>query len=137
MRSNRPDVRLAVRVVLPDYVSRATGRPVETRQARMYDRYTVKQTPGPSGAHNWQPMSFNPQTKLVYIPAQLTSQLFAFDQTRQVKPGVWNTGLDFGALSTLTMKALLAGAVKAVATDLSDGDRRGPAEHADFPINKA
>jgi len=30
VRSNRPDVRLAVRVVLPGYVSRATGRPVET-----------------------------------------------------------------------------------------------------------
>jgi hypothetical protein len=35
------------------------------------------------------------------------------------------------------VKALLAGAVKAVATELSLGDRRGPAEHAHFPINKA
>jgi hypothetical protein len=37
----------------------------------------------------------------------------------------------------MEVQALLAGAVKAVATDLSDGDRREPAEHADFPINKA
>ena len=26
--------------------------------------------PGPYGAHNWHPMSFNPQTGLVYLPAQ-------------------------------------------------------------------
>ena len=26
--------------------------------------------PGPFGAHNWHPMSFNPQTGLVYLPAQ-------------------------------------------------------------------
>lgn len=27
--------------------------------------------PGPRGAHSWQPMTFNPTTGLVYIPAQL------------------------------------------------------------------
>ena len=26
--------------------------------------------PGPFGAHNWHPMSFNPQTGLAYVPAQ-------------------------------------------------------------------
>ena len=26
-------------------------------------------TPGPGGAHNWSPMSFNPATGLVYIPS--------------------------------------------------------------------
>ena len=26
--------------------------------------------PGPFGAHNWHPMSFNPQTGLAYLPAQ-------------------------------------------------------------------
>ncbi|CAN7764294.1 hypothetical protein LJR084_007309 [Variovorax sp. LjRoot84] len=26
--------------------------------------------PGPFGAHNWHSMSFNPQTGLVYLPAQ-------------------------------------------------------------------
>jgi quinohemoprotein ethanol dehydrogenase len=28
--------------------------------------------PSPHGGHNWQPMAFNPATKLVYIPSQLT-----------------------------------------------------------------
>lgn len=49
-------------------VDRATGRPIETKQARYTDRVTTL-FPGPGGAHNWQPMSFNPATGLVYIPA--------------------------------------------------------------------
>jgi quinohemoprotein ethanol dehydrogenase len=54
-------------------------------------------------------MAYNPQTKLVYIPAQQTPQLFAYDKTRSVKPGVWNTGVDFGAIATLTVAAMAAG----------------------------
>ena len=48
-----------------------TGRPVETEFAR-YDEtgIAVKITPGPGGAHNWQPMSYSPLTGLVYIPAK-------------------------------------------------------------------
>ena len=48
-----------------------TGRPVETEFAR-YDETgkAVKITPGPGGAHNWQPMSYSPLTGLVYIPAK-------------------------------------------------------------------
>lgn len=45
------------------------GRPIELAAARdgntPYDAI-----PGPYGAHNWHPMSFNPQTGLVYLPAQ-------------------------------------------------------------------
>ncbi|MEM7468690.1 MAG: PQQ-dependent dehydrogenase, methanol/ethanol family [Pseudomonadota bacterium] len=44
-----------------------TGRPVEIVGARYEDgEETV--WPGPLGAHNWQPMSYNPGTGLVYIP---------------------------------------------------------------------
>lgn len=46
----------------------ANGRPVELPAARDADRY--ESIPGPDGAHNWQPMSFNPLTGLVYLPAQ-------------------------------------------------------------------
>ena len=45
-----------------------TGRPIETPNARYTKPEMIK--PGPLGGHNWQPMSFNPQTGLVYIPAQ-------------------------------------------------------------------
>ena len=87
----------------------AKGRPIENPAMSSYRDAPKMVQPSPHGGHNWQPMSFNPQTKLVYLPAQLTAQLFVHDKTRSVKPGVWNTGLDFGALSSMTMKALAAG----------------------------
>ena len=44
-----------------------TGRPVEIEGARYEDgEETI--WPGPLGAHNWHPMSYNPNTGLVYIP---------------------------------------------------------------------
>lgn len=46
----------------------ATGRPVEVPEARFPDGSTFAMRPGPLGAHNWSPMSFNPVTGLVYIP---------------------------------------------------------------------
>ena len=46
----------------------ANGRPIEVKQAREEAAYDS--IPGPFGAHNWHPMSFNPQTGLVYLPAQ-------------------------------------------------------------------
>ena len=46
----------------------ANGRPIEVKEARGDAAYDS--IPGPFGAHNWHPMSFNPQTGLVYLPAQ-------------------------------------------------------------------
>jgi len=47
----------------------AGGRPIEAPEARSPDK-SFDSIPGPYGAHNWHPMSFNPQTGLVYLPAQ-------------------------------------------------------------------
>jgi len=47
----------------------ANGRPIEVPEARSADK-SFDSIPGPYGAHNWHPMSFNPQTGLVYLPAQ-------------------------------------------------------------------
>ena len=44
------------------------GRPIEVAEARSEAPHDT--IPGPFGAHNWHPMSFNPQTGLVYLPAQ-------------------------------------------------------------------
>ncbi|HEY0482446.1 MAG TPA: PQQ-dependent dehydrogenase, methanol/ethanol family [Kofleriaceae bacterium] len=44
------------------------GRPIETAKARPDGPFDA--IPGPYGAHNWHPMSFNPTTGLVYLPAQ-------------------------------------------------------------------
>jgi quinohemoprotein ethanol dehydrogenase len=60
----------------------ASGRPVVNPAAR-YDK-TGKgfiQAPGFSGAHNWQPMAFDPHSSLMYIPAAEFS--FPFVATRQ------------------------------------------------------
>ena len=46
----------------------ANGRPIEVKEARGEAAYDS--IPGPFGAHNWHPMSYNPQTGLVYLPAQ-------------------------------------------------------------------
>jgi quinohemoprotein ethanol dehydrogenase len=45
------------------------GRPMDVAEARSTDK-PYDSIPGPFGAHNWHSMSFNPQTGLVYLPAQ-------------------------------------------------------------------
>jgi quinohemoprotein ethanol dehydrogenase len=53
-----------------------TGRPIENPEAR-YGFSPVALSPGPLGAHNWSPMSFNPITGLVYLPAGNNSAVYA------------------------------------------------------------
>lgn len=45
------------------------GRPIEIASAREGTKPNDT-IPGPFGAHNWHPMSFNPQTGYAYLPAQ-------------------------------------------------------------------
>ena len=77
-------------------VDRATGRPIETKQARYTDR-VVTIWPGPGGAHNWHPMSFNPATGLVYIPAVEGNFGYAREPGFKRVPGFWNMGIDLNA----------------------------------------
>lgn len=74
-------------------VDKKTGRPVENPGVRYKDAAAFIK-PGPLGGHNWQPMSFNPQTGLVYIPAQDTLFIYSPDKKFQYRPGTWNTGID-------------------------------------------
>jgi PQQ-dependent dehydrogenase (methanol/ethanol family) len=46
-----------------------TGRPIINPEVK-YDKDPVPVSPGGGGAHNWSPMSYNPQTGLVYIPTR-------------------------------------------------------------------
>jgi len=57
------------KVTWAERVDMKTGRPIETPEARDPDGVSVIY-PGFLGAHNWQPMSYNPGTGLVYIPYQ-------------------------------------------------------------------
>lgn len=87
-----------------------TGRPNATQEAR-YDQ-SGKPTavvPGPGGAHSWQPMSFSPQTGLVYFPVMEAG--FMFIPAKSVRPSQigWNTGVDFNAGSLPTDPKVLAG----------------------------
>ncbi len=82
----------------------ASGRPIETADARTDKPYDM--IPGPYGAHNWHPMSFNPQTGLVYLPAQnipvrvVEDKKWKHNENALGKPhgGVgWNIGFNFDA----------------------------------------
>jgi PQQ-dependent dehydrogenase (methanol/ethanol family) len=54
------------------------GRPIENPVARALDG-GVHVAPGPNGSHNWHPMSFNPETGLVYFSVYEHSQLHSPD----------------------------------------------------------
>ncbi len=60
------------------HIDLKTGRPVEVPGARYEDGEAVI-SPGPLGAHNWPPMSFNPQTGLAYFPT--IHQRYRYDDT--------------------------------------------------------
>ncbi len=72
-----------------------TGRPIVNPEAH-YGADSISLSPGPGGAHNWSPMSFNPATGLVYIPTSaISSFTFQLDQNFTPKPGQ-NMGIVFG-----------------------------------------
>ena len=81
------------------------GRPIETPKARPDGPFDA--IPGPYGAHNWHPMSFNPTTGLVYLPAQ-NVPIGLMDDKEWKKGAVldgrtasgtgWNTGMIINAV---------------------------------------
>ena len=72
----------------------ATGRPVEIPEARFADApYLV--IPSGIGAHAWHPMSYSPQTGLVYIPSMQVPSAYLDDTDYQRNIGRWNTGVIF------------------------------------------
>lgn len=85
----------------------ANGRPIEVPAARAKDA-SWETIPSAYGAHNWHPMSYSPQTGLVYIPAQgvpvtqTPEQDFAQDQHKPFKFGSnsgWNLGFALNAVA--------------------------------------
>lgn len=57
------------RVTWAKGIDQKTGRPIINTEVK-YGTNPVPVSPGGGGAHNWSPMSFNPQTGLVYIPSR-------------------------------------------------------------------
>jgi quinohemoprotein ethanol dehydrogenase len=86
-----------------------TGRPEIVPEAR-YDRTGGPWRAKPSGygGHNWQPMSFNPTTGLVYIPAFELASTFIGDPNFKPKPVGMNLGLDVTAAMTSNQALFMA-----------------------------
>jgi quinohemoprotein ethanol dehydrogenase len=82
-----------VRVNWASHVDRRTGRPVETPEGN-YDAQPRWVLPSPNGGHLWHPMSYDPETKLVYIPVLELGMLYALDPAFKPVKGAWNWGID-------------------------------------------
>src|SRR6201986_1391535 len=76
-------------VTWADHIDIKTGRPVENPDAR-YTKKMAVVFPAATGAHNWQPMAFNPETGLVYIPAMDSAGIYVGEKTLDYHHGAWN-----------------------------------------------
>jgi len=61
------------------------GRPMVNPEAYYDDKEGIEIWPTGGGAHNWSPMSWNPNTGLVYIPASYMP--FRYQAMTELKPG--------------------------------------------------
>lgn len=69
-----------------------TGRPIENKLAR-YDQANIDIAPNFNGGHNWQPMAFNENLNLVYIPARETFSNYGQDTTWRYNKSGFGTGI--------------------------------------------
>jgi quinohemoprotein ethanol dehydrogenase len=76
------------------HVDMATGRPVEVPEARFYDEKPFTVFPSYLGGHNWHPMSYSPNTGLVYIPVLDIPANYGGDKEFKYRPGLTNLGID-------------------------------------------
>ena len=77
-------------VTWASHVDLETGRPVEAPNARQTEQDQLI-VPGPSGAHNWHPMTYSPATGLVYIPAKVSSGIYHDDLITTKRSTIWTT----------------------------------------------
>jgi len=82
-------------VTWASHVDQETGRPVEAAGVRYDAGVPVVNFPGSQGGHNWHPMSYSPDTGLVYIPAQQNLGVYAHEEGFSYEEDFYNTGLDW------------------------------------------
>lgn len=81
-----------------DGVDAETGRPNIKPEARYSTAgKPFLAMPSPFGGHNWQPMSYNPQTGLVYLPTREMAFPYIPDGDFKVKSMAVNLGVDLVA----------------------------------------
>jgi len=98
-----------------------TGRPIENPKADWtQSTEEVSVIPGAAGAHNWPPMAYSPQTKLVYIPEQTIPWVYQSLPLGGVRRGTYNVGTVVAGLTTadpllfdVFMRTMLKGALVA------------------------
>lgn len=88
-----------------------SGRPIQNGSAEWKDKLALVK-PSPFGGHNWQPMSFNPKTGLVYIPAQEILGAFVPERRERHSGEHFNTGSDNKVFATL-MREVVGGSLLA------------------------
>jgi quinohemoprotein ethanol dehydrogenase len=80
------------------HVDLKTGKPVLTGQGWYKDEPKLV-APSLSGGHNWQQMSYNPNTGLVYIPEHKVPMVYeAASKTYTWKPEQENTAINYNQL---------------------------------------
>ena len=78
-------------------VDESTGRPIINPEARYSESESANITPGPGGAHNWSPMSFNPTLGLLYVSGQSGGGFtYAVQPDFEYNPQKQNMGIVFG-----------------------------------------
>jgi quinohemoprotein ethanol dehydrogenase len=92
-------------------VDMRTGRPIENPEARFYrtGRPFIS-VPGAAGAHSWHPMSYDPQSGLVFIPSQDAGFPYMSQANWQPAAQGFNNGLDMGAMAMPAVAAARAAA---------------------------
>ena len=87
-----------VQATWASHIDLETGRPVKTELAD-YDEAEKLIFPGALGGHNWMPMSYNPKTGLVYIPAQELYMPMKKDDDYEYDAKGWNTAGDLTVMA--------------------------------------
>jgi quinohemoprotein ethanol dehydrogenase len=82
-----------------------TGHPIASESGQYRDGLALVQ-PTAFGGHNWQSMSYNPRTGLVYIPAQEILGAYTLLDDWKRTPHHFNTGTDTGVFAALTREAV-------------------------------
>ncbi len=101
----------------------ASGRPMFNPEADYSDRgKPFIAAPGPSGAHNWQPMAFSPVTRLVYVPVNEIAFPFTPDKRFVERRLAWNVGIDFNAGSLPQNPVIKAATIKGLKGHLAAWD---------------
>ena len=78
-------------------LNEATGRPIVNPDAKYSESESANITPGPGGAHNWSPMSFNPTLGLLYVSGQSGGGFtYAAQSNFEYNPKGQNMGIVFG-----------------------------------------